>query len=161
MTSIVVEASKKRRRNKKTCTNHKKWRKTNNDVAKEEFATDMLNIDSISNQSTFAVWIIVYCFETNEKRNTKNEKNLTTGRSHKAHVIRIRNKSRKFLFENRLYWKSQKKTEMTTRKKKRPQDNGGFLKKVSSLFNLDTVTHKLYTNTITISIISIILFAIY
>lgn len=28
---------------------------------------------------------------------------------------------------------------MTTRKKKRQQDNGGFLKKVSSLFNLDTV----------------------
>ncbi|XP_055682478.1 disks large 1 tumor suppressor protein isoform X7 [Lutzomyia longipalpis] len=27
---------------------------------------------------------------------------------------------------------------MTTRKKKRPQDGGGFLKKVSSLFNLDT-----------------------
>lgn len=29
---------------------------------------------------------------------------------------------------------------MTTRKKKRQQDGGGFLKKVSSLFNLDTVT---------------------
>lgn len=28
---------------------------------------------------------------------------------------------------------------MTTRKKKRPQEGGGFLKKVSSLFNLDTV----------------------
>lgn len=28
---------------------------------------------------------------------------------------------------------------MTTRKKKRQQEGGGFLKKVSSLFNLDTV----------------------
>lgn len=32
---------------------------------------------------------------------------------------------------------------MTTRKKKRQQDGGGFLKKVSSLFNLDTVTYHL------------------
>lgn len=28
---------------------------------------------------------------------------------------------------------------MTTRKKKKQQEGGGFLKKVSSLFNLDTV----------------------
>lgn len=28
---------------------------------------------------------------------------------------------------------------MTTRKKKKQQESGGFLKKVSSLFNLDTV----------------------
>lgn len=39
---------------------------------------------------------------------------------------------------------------MTSRRKKRPQEGGGFLKKVSSLFNLDTV--------IMIYILSFILF---
>lgn len=33
---------------------------------------------------------------------------------------------------------------MTNRKKKRPQEGGGFLKKVSSLFNLDTVIIFIY-----------------
>lgn len=33
---------------------------------------------------------------------------------------------------------------MTTRKKKRQQEGGGFLKKVSSLFNLDTVIFLFY-----------------
>lgn len=76
MTSIVVEARRKRRRNKKTCTNHKKWRKTNDDdVAKITFATDMLNIDSISNQSAFTVWIIVYCFEEEKNEREKKQKN--------------------------------------------------------------------------------------
>lgn len=33
---------------------------------------------------------------------------------------------------------------MTTRKKKRQQEGGGFLKKVSSLFNIDTVTYDFF-----------------
>lgn len=36
---------------------------------------------------------------------------------------------------------------MTTRRKKKSQD--GFLKKVSSLFNLDTVSHSLLSRTFT------------
>lgn len=34
--------------------------------------------------------------------------------------------------------------KMTTRKKKRQQEGGGFLKKVSSLFNIDTVICLFY-----------------
>lgn len=109
--------SKKKEKNKRRAQIIKKREKKTNDVKEKKNSADMLNIDSISDQLEFTVWIIVYCFEDEREKETKLIDNW--GRSQITHVIRVRNNCenfhKEFLEQKKIERNDDQKKEASTR----------------------------------------------